>query len=179
MQAGRPVTRFDDAEQDRGWIITAPVAVKGHVIGALRGRFSIAKYDRLIEEQQAVGMALAVAMVAVTTLVFLILLRVQVHRPVMLLLRAMRQAEGGDLTSKAPLGGSSDIGEVVRQYNRMLDRIRESSVVKEQLLQKIHGFNDTLQRKVSHTTDELRLTNAMLVEARTQAEQAEKLAALG
>lgn len=179
VRAGRAVTRFDDAEEDRGWIITAPVVVKGQVMGALRGKFSIAKYDRLIEQVRAFGKGLAVAMVALTSLVFLLLLRVQVHRPVALLLQAMRRTEGGDLASQAPLGGSSDIREVVSQYNRMVDRIREAAAVKEQLLQEIHRFNDTLQRKVSETTEELRLTHAMLGEARVQAERAEKLAALG
>ncbi|MDE3041308.1 MAG: HAMP domain-containing protein [Nitrospirota bacterium] len=179
VRAGRAVSWFDDAQEDRGWVITAPVIVKGHVMGALRGKFSIAKYDRLIEQERAFGKVLAVAMVALTSLVFLLLLRAQVHRPVALLLQAMRRTEGGDLASQAPLGGSSDIREVVSQYNRMVDRIREAAAVKEQLLQEIHRFNDTLQRKVSETTEELRRTHAMLGEARAQAERAEKLAALG
>ncbi len=179
VRAGRAVTRFDDTPEDRGWIITAPVVVKGQVLGALRGKFSIAKYDRLITQERAFGKVLAMAMVALTSLVFLLLLRVQVHRPVALLLQSMRRTEDGDLTSQAPLGGSSDIREVVSQYNRMVDRIREAAAVKEQLLQEIHGFNDTLQRKVSETTEELRRTHAMLGEARAQAERAEKLAALG
>jgi signal transduction histidine kinase len=179
VRAGRAVTRFDDAQEDRGWIITAPVVVKGQVMGALRGTFSIAKYDRLIEQERAFGKGLAVAMVALTSLVFLLLLRVQVHRPVALLLQAMRRTEGGDQASQAPLGGSSDIREVVSQYNRMVDRIRVAAAVKEQLLQEIHRFNDTLQRKVSETTEELRRTHAMLEEARAQAERTEKLAALG
>ena len=179
VQAGRAVTKFDDAQEDRGWIITAPVVVKGQVMGALRGKFSIAKYDRLIEQERAFIKVLAVAMVALTSLVFLAFLRVQVHRPVAVLLQAMRRTEGGDLASQAPLGGSSDIREVVSQYNRMVDRIRKAVGVKEQLLQEIHRFNDTLQRKVSETTEELRRTHAMLGEARAQAERAEKLAALG
>lgn len=179
VRAGRAVTKFDDAQEDRGWIITAPVVVKGQVMGALRGKFSIAKYDRLIDQQRVFGKVLAVAMVALTSLVFMLLLRLQVHRPVALLLQAMRRTEGGDLASQAPLGGASDIREVVSQYNRMVDRIREAAVIREQLLQEIHRFNDTLQRKVSETTEELRRTHAMLGEARTQAERAEKLAALG
>ena len=179
VRAGRAVTRFDDAQEDRGWIITAPVVVKGQVMGALRGKYSIARFDRLIEQERAFVKVLAVAMVALTSLVFLLLLRVQVHRPVALLLQAMRRTEGGDLASQAPLGGSSDIREVVSQYNRMVDRIREAAAIKEQLLQEIHRFNDTLQRKVSETTEELRRTHAMLGEARAQAERAEKLAALG
>ena len=179
VRAGLAVTRFDDAQEDRGWIITAPVVVKGQVMAALRGKYSIAKYDRLIEQQRAFGKVLAVVMVALTSLAFLLLLRVQVHRPVAMLLQAMRRTEGGDLTSHAPVGGSSDIREVVGQYNRMVDRIREAGTIKEQLLQEIHRFNDTLQRKVSETTEELRQTHAMLGEARTQAERSERLAALG
>src|SRR5512141_2525355 len=144
VRVGRAVTRFDDAQEDRGWIITAPVVVKGQVMAALRGKYSIAKYDRLIEQERAFGKVLAVVMVALTSLAFLLLLRVQVHRPVAMLLQAMRRAEGGELAGHAPVGGSSDIREVVSQYNRMVDRIRASAAVKEQLLQEIHRFNDTL-----------------------------------
>lgn len=179
VRAGRAVTRFDDAQEDRGWIITAPVVVKGRVTAALRGKYSIAKYDRLIEQERAFGKVLAVAMVALTSLAFLLLLRVQLHRPVAMLLQAMRRTEGGDLASQAPVAGSSDIREVVSQYNRMVERIREAVAVKQQLLQEIHRFNGTLQRKVSETTEELRQTHAMLGEARAQTERSEKLAALG
>jgi hypothetical protein len=37
--AGRAVTRFDDAQEDRGWIITAPVVVKGQVMVTCPGKF--------------------------------------------------------------------------------------------------------------------------------------------
>ena len=76
VRAGRAVTRFDDAQEDRGWIITAPVVVNGQVMAALRGKYSIARYDRLIEQEWAFGKVLAVAMVALTSLAFLLPLRV-------------------------------------------------------------------------------------------------------
>lgn len=177
--AGRAVTQFDDTRGDRGWVITAPIHVNNQVVGALRGKYSIAKYDRLIEQERTIVKALAVAMVVLTCLVFFVLIRVQIHRPVSLLLHAMRQAERGDLMSLAPLVGSSDIREVAGQYNRMLDRIGEAVTEKERLLKEVQHFNVTLKQNVADATNELSRTHALLMDARLQAERAGKLAALG
>ncbi len=48
IAASHPISYFDDSGRERAWIITAPVTRNDHVVGALRGRFSISKFDRLI-----------------------------------------------------------------------------------------------------------------------------------
>jgi signal transduction histidine kinase len=179
ISAARSVTQFEDDPEDRAWVITAPIMLHGRVIGALRGRFSLWKYDRLIEQEGRLAKDVGVAAVTVTCLVFLLLIRLKVHKPIRQLLQAMRRAEAGDLTSQAPLAGPSDLQEVAGQYNRMLDRVREAITVKETLLGKIQGFNDILRKRVAETKEELHRANSMLVEARIQTERAEKLAALG
>lgn len=179
VAAGKTVAHFDDSVPDRAWVITAPIQVEGRVEGALRGRFSLWKYDSLIRAETLLAEEVGVGAVAITCAIFLLLIRFIVHRPVSRLLRAMRQAEAGDLASKAPLVGPSDIREVAGQYNRLLDRVREASAEKERLLGEIRGLNETLLAKVAEATEELRQTNLSLVEARTQAERAEKLAELG
>ncbi|HEU4683449.1 MAG TPA: ATP-binding protein [Nitrospira sp.] len=179
LAAGQTVTQFDSSTADRAWLITAPIIVEGHVIGALRGRFSLWKYDGLIREESRLARDFGVGAIILTSLVFLLLIRIKVHRPIGQLLAAMRLAEGGDLTSHAPLSGPADIQEVAGQFNRMLDRVREAIVAKESLLGEIKGFNEVLTRKVAETKAELHRTNTMLVEARIQTERAEKLAALG
>jgi signal transduction histidine kinase len=179
VEAGRTVARFDDSVPDRAWIMTAPVQVEGRVEGALRGRFSLWKYDSLIRAETLLAEEVGVGAVVITCLIFLLLVRFAVHRPVSRLLRAMRQAEGGDLASKAPLVGPSDIREVAGQYNRLLDRVREAGTEKERLLGEIRGLNETLLAKVAEATEELRQTSLSLAEARIQAERVEKLAELG
>ncbi|HJT20196.1 MAG TPA: ATP-binding protein [Nitrospira sp.] len=179
IAAGRSVTYFDSSTSDRAWIITAPIVLDGAVIGALRGRYSLRKYDSLIQQEGQLAKDFGIGAVVITSLVFLLLVRVKVHEPIGQLLRAMRKAETGDLTGHAPLSGPADIQEVARQYNRMLDRVRDAIEVKEQLLGEVKGFNEMLTKKVAETRGELQRTNTMLVEARIQTERAEKLAALG
>jgi two-component system NtrC family sensor kinase len=179
IAAGRSVTYFDASPTDRAWLITAPIAMNGQVIGALRGRFSLWKYDRLIWQESQLAQDFGVGAILITSLVFLLLIRLKVHRPISQLLRAMRRAEAGDLTGHAPLTGPADIQEVATQYNRMLDRVREAITVKEALLGEIQGFNDILSKRVTETKEELHRANVMLVESRIQTERAEKLAALG
>lgn len=179
IKSGRSVTHFDSSTSDRAWLITAPILLDGRIIGALRGRFSLWKYDGLIRQETQLAQDVGVGAVIFTSLVFLALIRIKVHRPIGKLLRAMRRAEAGDLTSQAPLQGPADIREVTQQFNRMLDRVREAITVKERLLGEIQGFNAILTKKVAETKEELHRANMMLIDARIQTERAEKLAALG
>lgn len=179
LTAGRSVAHFDDSLVDRAWLITAPIRLNGQIVGALRGRYSVWKYDHLIRQEGRLAKDVGIAAVTITCLVFLLLIRLKVHQPIRQLLQAMRRAEGGDLTSQAPLVGPSDLQDVAGQFNRMLGRVREALAVKEALLGEIQGFNDMLKRRVAETKEELHRANSMLVEARIQTERAEKLAALG
>jgi len=179
IKAGRSLAQIDSSTSDRAWLITAPIFLEGQVIGALRGRFSLWKYDRLIQQESQLAQHVGVGAVILTSLVFLALIRIKVHRPIGELLRAMRRAETGDLTSQAPLKGPADIQEVSQQFNRMLDRVREGVAAREELLGEIRGFNEILTKRVAETRDELQRANTRLVEARIQTERSEKLAALG
>lgn len=177
--AGRSVARFDDRVEDRAWIITAPITVDGRIVGALRGRFSLWKYDQLIRKEAILAKDVGVGAVVISCAIFLALIRIKVHKPIRRLLETMRQAEAGELTKRALVAGPSDIQEVAGQFNRLLDRVRDASAEKERLLAEIQDFNRTLMVKIAAATEELRQTNLMLVESRTQAERAEKLAVLG
>lgn len=179
IAAGRSTSYFDDSTEDRAWMITAPVLSDGQVIGALRGRFSVEKFDRITEQERERARLIAVAMVGLTCLVFFVVIQRQVHQPIHRLLDAMRRAEAGDLTSRTLLAGPADLQEVSQQFNRMLDRVRQAMEDKERLLGEIRDFNTTLTNRVTEAKAALHQTHAMLVEARIQAERNEKLAALG
>ena len=165
IAAGHAVGRFDDSSRDRAWVITVPVTLNDRVVGALRGRFSVSKFDLLIEKEKRGMNYVTVGAVAVTCLVFLLLIRMKVHAPIRQLLHTMRRAEEGELSVQAPVKGPRDIQELAVQFNTMLGQIR--------------SFNETLTERVNQATDELRRTNMRLVEAQIQAERAQKLAALG
>lgn len=179
VAAGRSVTRFDLDGADRGWLITAPLLLNGETVGALRGRFSLWKYDGLIQQEGQLAKHVGVGAVILTSVVFLLLVRLKVQRPFSNLLHAMRGAEAGNLTNHAPLKGPADIQELAYQFNQMLDRVRDALAAKEQLLGEVQRFNDTLVKTVAATKEELDQANLLLVEARIQTERASKLAALG
>lgn len=179
IAAGRSVTRFDSEEPDRGWVFASPLLVNGHIVGALRGRFSLWKYDQLIHQERKLAEYIGLGAVVMTSLAFLGLIRVRIHRPIRELLEAMRKAEEGELSSKASLVGSADIQQVAHRFNLMLDRIRDALVTQERLLGEIQDFNRTLVDTVARTREELQQANLLLVEARIQTERASKLSALG
>jgi len=179
IEAGHSAAQFENSPGDRAWVITAPIILNGQIVGALRGRYSLWKYDRLIRKEGQVAKEVLVGAVVVTCLVFLVLIRLMVHLPLRALLDAMRRAEAGDLSSQATIAGSLHIKEIASQYNRMLCRIRKGVAEREQLLGEIQTFNDTLKTRVAQATRELCRANLKLVETTVQAERAEKLAALG
>jgi two-component system NtrC family sensor kinase len=179
LSAGRSASYFDATTDDHAWIIVAPIMMGGQITGALRGRFSVAKFDRIAEQEQARAGLVAIGMVGVTCLAFFALVQRQVRRPIHRILEAMRRAEAGDLTSRASLVGPIDLQAIAIQFNQMLDRIRVAVDEKERLLGEIRDLNDTLTARIAEAKEELQQTHAILVEARIKAERNEKLAALG
>ena len=177
--AGRSVMQFDESLGERAWRITAPITVEGRVVGALQGVFSIKIYDELIKQETELAKVIGIGAVSVTSLAFILLIRIKIHRPIRRLLKAMQQVETGDLSSHAPATGPSEIQQVAGQFNRMLDRVGEAATEKDRLLGDIQHFNETLQRRISEATDALHQANLELVEARIQVERTQTLAALG
>lgn len=179
IEAGRPIMQLDESSAERAWRITAPIAIDGKVVGALRGLFSVQEYDDLLKQEIELAKAMGVGVVLVASMTFLLLIHVKIHRPVHRLLHAMRKVETGDLSSHAATTGPVEIQEVTGQFNRMLDRVREAGLEKDRLLDEIRHFNQTLQKRVAEASDELQRANRELVEARLAVEESQRLAALG
>lgn len=179
IEAGRSVMQLDESSAERAWRITAPVTIDGKVVGALRGLFSVKEYDDLIGQEIALTQMIGIGVVLVTSLVFVMLIRLKVHQPIHRLLYAMRTVEGGDLSGQASMTGPSEIQELAGQFNRMLDRVREDRIEKDRLLGEVRYFNETLQKRVVEATDELQQANNELVETRLAIERSQRLASLG
>lgn len=177
--AGRTVMQLDESKGERAWLIAAPITIEGKIIGALRGLFSVKEYDELIKQEIEAARAIGIAILIITSVTFLLLIRVKVHHPIHQVLQAMRQVESGNLLTNAPVGGPSEIQEIAVQFNRMIDHVRKSDAEKDLLLGEVQRFNDTLQKRVLEAAQELQRTNLELVEARLTAERSQQLAALG
>jgi len=110
--------------------------------------------DALLRVQrQSRQAAVAFAAVAILLLALALdfLARRFVHRPLAAVLRTMARASAGDLTARAPRVRADEIGAVAEGLNGMLDRMA--------------GFNETLQAEVERATAELRAANRELLEA--------------
>lgn len=179
VEAGGSIMKLDETSRERAVRITAPIEIKGKVVGALRGLFSVKEYDDLIKQETEVAKSIGIGFVVITSLTFWILIRIKIHRPVQRLLTAIRNVEALDLSNHAPIQGPSELQEVAIQFNNMLDRVREAGIEKDHLLDEVHHFNDTLQIRVREAAEELQQANLELVDARLAAERIQRLAALG
>jgi two-component system NtrC family sensor kinase len=95
-----------------------------------------------------------------------------VHRPLAAILRTMERASRGDLAARAPRVRADEIGAVAEGLNGMLERMA--------------GFNETLQAEVERATTELRAANRELLEtaqrlfaARRELSRSQRLALAG
>lgn len=179
IAAGRSVAAFDGASPERAWIITAPITLNGTIVGAIRGRFSITKYDELILKQRQLAILAAIGAIVLTSAVFLVLIRIQIHRPISQLLETMEKVGSGDLSLRAPLTGPLEIQKLSQQFNHMLHQVRAAIATKESLIDEVRQLNATLEERVLSAVSQLRLTSEKLVQSQIQAERNEKLAALG
>ncbi|CUS36328.1 sensor histidine kinase [Candidatus Nitrospira nitrificans] len=179
VQAGRSVMQLDESSTERGWRITAPITIDGKVVGALRGLYSVKEYDDLIKQELALSETIGIGVVIITSVTFLFLIRIKLHRPVQRLLIAMRNVESGNLSSDVSIEGPVEIKELTTQFNRMLSARRRAWSEKDRLLMEVRHFNETLQKRVADATEELQQANLELVEARIAIERSQRLAALG
>lgn len=177
--AGRSVMQLDESSAERAWRITAPITIDGKVVGALRGLYSVKEYDDLIKQESDLTKAIGIGVVVVISLTFVLLIRFKIHRPVHRLLYAMRNVEAGNLSSDVSIDGPVEIKELTAQFNRMLSARRQAWAEKDRLLAEVRHFNETLQKRVVESTEELQQANDELVEARLAIERSQRLAALG
>ena len=178
LRANKVISFFDDAA-DRAWVFSVPLLLDGQVLGALRGRFSVSKYDELIQAQAVIAQQTAVGGVVVTCLCMLLLIRLQIHRPISRLLRAMEEVRLGNLGLTASLKGPVEIRRLAENFNRMMRQIHSLVSEKEKLVQEIQTWNDDLEQKVSAAVSELDKEKDRVTQAQLLAQRNSKLAALG
>jgi signal transduction histidine kinase len=179
VRAHTILSRFDDSDEDRAWVFTVPIASNGTVIGALRGRFSVSKYDRLIEAQEQVAKQVAVGAVIVTSLTMLFLVRVQLHRPIARLLGTMEQVRSGNLGLEASLSGPLEIRRLALNFNQMMAQLQMAMREKEKLLAEIQAGNERLESRVKEAVVELQAEKDKVAAAQLEAQRNSNLAALG
>jgi two-component system, NtrC family, sensor kinase len=179
LRANTILSRFDDSDVDRAWVFTVPIASNDRVIGALRGKFSVSKYDQLIQAQEEVAKQVAVGAVIVTSLTMLLLVRIQLHRPIARLLGTMEQVRSGNLSLEAPLSGPLEIRRLALNFNQMMAQLHLAMREKEKLLAEIQAWNERLESRVEQAVLDLEKEKDKVGAAQLAAQRNSNLAALG
>ena len=176
---GSKVLSFFDDTADRAWVFSVPLTLNGDVVGALRGRFSVSKYDELIQAQAVIAKQAAVGGVVVTSLCMLFLIRLQIHRPISRLLTTMGDVRRGNLGLTASVNGPVEIRRLAENFNRMMREIHSLVSEKDKLVDEIQTLNDQLEQKVAEAVLELESEKDRVTQAQLLAQRNSKLAALG
>jgi signal transduction histidine kinase len=176
---GRSVAHLDESEAERAWVILAPLRLQGTIVGGMRGRFSISKYDQLILSQGQYALAIGIVAIISITAAFLLVIRAQVHQPLAHFIRGIDLIRSGNLEARVPVTGPQELQQLAARFNDMLTTVAGVVQDKESLLMQLHGLNATLQERVEQAVSRLEKANKELLAAQDELKKSEKLAMLG
>lgn len=172
VRRGRVVSRLVREETSRYWEVVAPVTLDDAVAGAVAARFSLDRADAAAATTRRRALLLTLLSVSVMGLLMSGAVQWVVIRPVRRFLAAMRRVERGDTTVTVELTRRDEFGELARHFNDMMARL--------------HAFNDELQARVKEATAELESRyheverlNEMLFSLQRSLGHAERLALAG
>lgn len=175
--------RMDD---ERLLEVIIPIRSGKKVIGAIRVSSSYEEANRYLSRKRIRALILTLASILFIFAALALFFRKLVGDPVRKIVDAMAEAENGNLMAEAPVLSRDEIGELARNFNQMLQRIRETHQQNVQLLAQVNQFNEELSRKIHAATselagrnEELKLLNEALFDSQRKLGQSEKLAALG
>jgi signal transduction histidine kinase len=153
-------------------LVAVPLERQHRPYGAVVVAVGMDALRRVQRQSQQAALVFAAAAVLLLALGLDLLARRFVHRPLAAVLHTMARASVGDLAARAPLVRADEIGAVAERLNEMLDRMA--------------GFNETLQAEVARATAELRAANRELLEtaqrlfaARRELARSQRLALAG
>lgn len=149
----------------RLWRIIVPIREGTRSVGAVSLLLPLDRADAVAQRIEGQAVLLGVAAMCLLVGAVSTFMSRAVAGPLSRILQVMRQAEGGDLGSRAPEGRGDEMGQLASGLNRMLARVA--------------SFQAELERRVAEATAQLRTTNQRLYAAQQQVGRTERLAAAG
>jgi len=172
IRKGRPVSRLVKEDGRRYWEVMAPVNLEGTVAGAVAAKFSLDRADRMASRIRTRAFVLTAASVVVMGFLMTLAVRLVVDRPVRQFMDAIARVRDGDSAATVRVRSADEFGVLASHFNDMLIRI--------------HRFNDELQAKVKEATAELdrryqevQRLNELLFRMQRSLSHAERLALSG
>jgi signal transduction histidine kinase len=162
IATGAPVARIFEEGGERFWSVALPIEggkLPRGVSGAVGVWSTLQAVELLSRETRRLALIVLPISLAALVLLLSLVFRREVQGPMESLRQAMIRAEAGDLRAEAPVERSDEIGFIARQYNQMLAQIRRTQEEREELLQRVQGFNEELAKSVEAATAELKERN--------------------
>ena len=131
--------------------VAVPAYWRDEVFGAVVVTFSLATIDEMHHTGRSVVLWFVPPAVIVLTLLVDLLARRLIHKPIAGIRATMHRVAAGDLSARAPVRRRDEIGAVAEGLNEMLAEME--------------NFNVALQARVREATQELRASNAELVDS--------------
>jgi signal transduction histidine kinase len=156
------VARIVEHGGERFWSVAAPIRSGERTVGAVGVWSTLQAVELMTEETRRLALIVLPGSLAALVLLLHLVFRREVQGPMEFLRQAMIRVEEGDLTAEAPVVRTDEIGFIATQYNKMLSRIRRTQEEREELLERVQGFNEELSTTVERATAELKARNEEL-----------------
>jgi signal transduction histidine kinase len=186
LKTDKDLSSLHDMGEEKWLEVVVPLHLGTKVMGGIRLVSSLDEVQAFLVKKRDRAVILTFMSILVIWITLTIFFGKLVGNPIQKLVEAMSRAEKGDLEAEAHIQSEDELGQVGRNFNRMLRTIRETHEQNIQLLRQVSQFNEDLTGRIEAATselakrnEELRLLNEALFESQRQLSQSEKLAAVG
>ncbi len=186
LKTDNDLSLLHDVGEEKWLEVVVPLHLGTRVIGGIRLVSSLAEAQAFLSKKRDRAVILTFLSILVILITLTIFFGKLVGNPIQKLVEAMSRAEKGDLEAEAQIQSEDELGQLGRNFDRMLRTIRETHEQNVQLLRQVSQFNEELTGRIEAATselakrnEELRLLNEALFESQRQLSQSEKLAAVG
>ncbi len=159
------IATIKNADGQRFWQVAVPIREGKRSVGVVSLALPLNRVDALAQQEERQAILLGAATLLLVVVSLSAFMNRALTAPVGNLVRAMRQAEEGDLRVRIAASGEDEVGQLSRGLNQMLERVG--------------SFQTELGRQVAEATLELRTVNQRLFAAQQQIARSERLAAAG
>jgi signal transduction histidine kinase len=186
LKMDKDLSSVHEVGEEKWLEVMVPLHLGTKVIGGIRLVSSLDEVQAFLGKKRDRAVILTFLSILVILITLTIFFGKLVGDPIQKLVEAMSRAEKGDLETEAHIQREDELGQLGRNFNRMLRTIRETHEQNIQLLRQVSRFNEELTGKIEAATSELakrneqlRLLNEALFESQRQLSHSEKLAAVG
>ncbi|HEX9006682.1 MAG TPA: ATP-binding protein, partial [Bacteroidota bacterium] len=156
---GEPFLRYPSSEvspsvEQSALVIARPIRHKQQSIGILRMGISREKLLQAVKEIRLTA-AVQSAAFLVLGVIFVVLVSSAVSRPLDQMVKTAQRISRGDLSQRAHVDGTDEVGRLAGSFNAMLDTLGKAS-------EDLRALSRDLEERVSRRTVELQEMNAQL-----------------